>query len=81
MTRYYFDVREGQELALDEEGLELNSMQAAQLEAAKSLADIVRDAVHQCPPKHKHHMAIEVRDENGPVMQVKFTFKVEKTLQ
>jgi len=81
MTRYYFDLRDGEELAPDEEGLELTSVQAAQIEAAKSLADMVRDAVYASPSKYKSRMAIEVRDANGTVMQVKFTFEVEKTLQ
>ncbi|WP_409363521.1 DUF6894 family protein [Bradyrhizobium liaoningense] len=50
-----------------------------QAEAAKSLADMARDAVHTYPPTAgSHRMAIEVRDETGPVMQVKFTFEIEK---
>ncbi|QIG92788.1 MULTISPECIES: DUF6894 family protein [unclassified Bradyrhizobium] len=81
MTRYYFDLRDGEELAPDEEGLELNSMQAAQMEAAKSVADMVRDVVYQSQRVHNHRMAIEVRDDKGPVMQLKFTFEIEKKLQ
>jgi hypothetical protein len=38
--RYYFDMREGESLALDDEGLELPSLAAAEHEAALSLADI-----------------------------------------
>ena len=38
MTRYFFDVSDG-----DEEGMELPHVQAAQEEAARSLADMVRD--------------------------------------
>jgi hypothetical protein len=40
LMRYYFDMREGESLALDDEGLELPSLAAAEHEAALSLADI-----------------------------------------
>jgi hypothetical protein len=50
-----------------------------QIEAAKSLADMARDAIHShSTAPGMHRMAIEVRDGFGPVMQVKFTFEVEK---
>ncbi|MBR1173377.1 hypothetical protein JQ617_05375 [Bradyrhizobium sp. KB893862 SZCCT0404] len=78
MPRFYFDLRDEEELALDEEGLELSGLRAAQAEAAKSLADMARDAA--CAPDSmsgRHRMAIEVRDASGPVMQVKFTFEIE----
>lgn len=44
MTRYYFDLRDDNGIALDEEGLELSSPRAVQAEAAKSVADLARDA-------------------------------------
>jgi hypothetical protein len=34
MPRYYFDLREDGELAVDEEGVELPTLQAVQIEAA-----------------------------------------------
>jgi hypothetical protein len=80
MPRYYFDLRDGDEVALDEEGLELSDMHAVQAEAAKSLADMAREAVHGATFTAAHSMAIEVRDDVGPVMQVKFTFEVEKVM-
>jgi hypothetical protein len=83
MPRYYFDLLDGDDLALDEEGLELSDLRDVQAEAAKSLADVARDAVYtfSCtfsPVGGTRHMAIEVRDDAGPVMQVKFSFVVEK---
>ncbi|HXH43560.1 MAG TPA: hypothetical protein VNK51_06915 [Bradyrhizobium sp.] len=78
MPRYYFDLMEGDVLALDEEGLELSSLRAVQAEAAKSLADMARDAVHSFPPPTgRQKMAIEVRDDLGPLLQVNLTFEVE----
>jgi hypothetical protein len=40
---------------------------------------MARDAVHiSASHGGRQYMAIEVRDASGPVMQVKFTFEVEK---
>ena len=39
MMRYYFDLRDGNELAPDEEGIELWSRERVEEEATKSLAD------------------------------------------
>jgi hypothetical protein len=78
MARYYFDIREGDELAPDEEGLELSSIERVQEEAARSLADMARDAVRKNHDGAGNQMAIEVRDDNGPVLQVKFTFEINR---
>ena len=51
MTRYFFDVSDGDNIALDEEGMELPRVQAAQEEAARSLADMVRDKFRRRFPK------------------------------
>jgi hypothetical protein len=78
MPRYYFDLRDEQGLAHDEEGLELASARAVQAEAAKSVADMARDAILGLPSTGgKQTMAIDVRDAHGPVMQVTFSFEVE----
>jgi hypothetical protein len=74
--RYFFDIRDGDEIAVDEEGMVLASVQAVQEEAARSLACIAQDAVWESASGH--HMAIEVRDEAGPVLQATFTFAVER---
>ncbi len=80
MPRYYFDLLDGDVLASDEEGIELPDFQAVQAEAAKSLADMARDAVHNlAATPGKHDMAIEVRDAGGPVMLVKFIFEIERS--
>jgi hypothetical protein len=80
MPRYYFDLRDGEDLAVDEEGMELRDIATVQEEAARSLADMARDAVRS--PAYMrgqiHRMAIEVRDKTGPVLQVKFTFEVAR---
>ena len=78
MPRYNFDLLDEDVIALDDEGLELPGLRAVQVEAAKSLADMARDALHTFPPAiGRRNMAIEVRDEIGSLMQVRFTFEVE----
>jgi hypothetical protein len=78
MPRYYFDLRDDTGVALDEEGLELASLRAVQAEAAKSVADMARDAILSAPAAGgRQTMAIDVRDAQGPVMQVKFSFAFE----
>jgi hypothetical protein len=49
MKRYYFDLRYGNALARDEEGVELPDIEPAQEEAARSLADMARDAIRARP--------------------------------
>jgi hypothetical protein len=76
MDRYYFDLRDGDELVIDEEGLELRDIKAVQQEAALSLSGFARDSVTSFNSAQSHLMAIAVRDEHGPVMEVKFSFEI-----
>ena len=76
--RYYFDFREGDELVVDEEGMELIGIGAAQNEAARSLAGIAWDAMRS-DGAQAQEMAVEVRDVHGPVMEVKFEFVIKRT--
>jgi hypothetical protein len=50
-------------------------MRAVQEEAARALSGIAYDAM-RLDGKERQHMAIEVRDEHGPVMEVKFSFEI-----
>jgi len=43
MPRFYFDVREGTRFISDEDGLEFDSLEAAEQEAATTAAEIGRD--------------------------------------
>ena len=79
MALYYFDLRDAGYLSVDEDGMELPTMQSVQIEAARSLVDLAKDAVWTTAATALgHRMAIEVRDENGPVLQAKFTFAIER---
>jgi hypothetical protein len=71
MMRYYFDMRNGEALCADDEGMELRDQRAAEIEAANSLADMARES---SPLDERRHMAIEVRTSAGPVFRAAFIF-------
>lgn len=58
MPRFYFDIRDGSRLCLDEEGLELPDLQAAKVEATHSLADLANDIK---PDGHDADVSVHVR--------------------
>lgn len=75
MSCYYFDLRDDDGFAPDDDGLELPNVQAVQKEAARTLTDATRDALLR--PINPVRIAVEVRDDSGPVMQIRFTIEVE----
>jgi hypothetical protein len=78
MPLYYFDLRDDDKFASDEEGTELSSIDEVQNEAAYALADMLRD---QLPVGngngHARHLVVEVRDSGGPVMHTRFSFEMQ----
>ncbi|WP_036345915.1 hypothetical protein [Microvirga sp. BSC39] len=62
MPRFYFDVREDGEIIPDQEGLECESLDAAEHLAAVSAADIGRDLL---PKGNAREITIEVKDGDG----------------
>ena len=62
MPRYFFDSRDGDDLAADSEGTELPDLTSAQAEAVATLAELARDAL---PGFREKRHAILVRDESG----------------
>jgi hypothetical protein len=81
MRRYYFDMLEGDEIARDDEGLELPNLSKVQEEAAHTLADMARETVRQYHDKNAHRLSVEVRDDDGPVLVVACTFDVKRHRQ
>jgi hypothetical protein len=76
--RYYFDLQEGQQLIIDEEGREFSTIEDVQEEAARSLADMARDsALTRGGDGEARRLAIQVRDQDGPVLRVQFVFDVD----
>lgn len=61
MPRFYFDVREGTRFVPDEEGLEFNSLDAAEREAAQAAAEIGRDRL---PTGDAREITVELKNEH-----------------
>ncbi|UFW46394.1 MULTISPECIES: DUF6894 family protein [Bradyrhizobium] len=76
MARYYFDLVDEEGLVVDEEGLEFTDMEGVEREATQAMADAARESLHR--PIKPGEAAIEVRDDTGPVMRVRFTIEIER---
>ena len=75
MSRYYFDIRDGEDFTKDDEGIELLGIADAQLEAAAALAQICRDFHMKDPDPLGYPLSVEVRDSNGcPLLELAFRF-------
>ncbi len=66
MPRYYFDEYDGDAFFQDEEGLELDGIEAARAEARKALPDIARDVIPD--DGNRRTIAVKVRDGTGKVV-------------
>lgn len=79
MRRYYFDLRDNGTLGVDDGGTELPDLRAVQIEAARALVDMVNTVIwEQAETVLGHRIAIEVRNDNGPVLQEGFTLELER---
>lgn len=76
MPWFYFDMREGNRLITDEVGVEFDSLDAAEYEAARAAAEIGRD---QLPKGGARDITVEVRDEQGQqVVTVRVSMEVHR---
>ena len=76
MPRFYFDVREGARFIPDEEGLELDSLDAAEVAAAEGAAEIGRDRL---PKGDTRDVTVEVRNEHGQrVLTVTVSMEIDR---
>ena len=78
MPLYYFDLRDGEALSADDEGTELLDIECAQIEATEFLADMVVDLTMRASRPSGHFMSIEVRDADGPLFTLSFTFTARR---
>jgi hypothetical protein len=72
MPLYFFDTRDNDEFIEDVDGVEFPDLEAVKIEAARSLAELARDVI---PGSMKRNLAVEVRDELGPVLRAIMTFE------
>ena len=75
MPRFYFDIREGNRLVPDEDGLEFPTVNEARDDASRTLGQMMKEAM---PDGQHHDMAVEVRgDDKRPLLKVQITFEVQ----
>lgn len=79
MPRYYFDLRDEGGLVVDEEGINLPDLRAAQEGAFASIVDEVREMLRK--PIRQTEIAIELRDESRLLMRVRLIIEIEERLQ
>jgi hypothetical protein len=76
MPRYFFDVRDGEKITRDDDGLELASLDTAQNEAVKALPEIAKD---QLPDGSRREFEIIVKNDAGrPVLRAVLSLMVER---
>ncbi|WP_230532402.1 DUF6894 family protein [Microvirga roseola] len=76
MPRFYFDVREGARLTPDEDGLEFDSLDAAEHEAACTAAEIGRDRL---PTGGSREITVEVKNEHRQrVLTITVSMQVDR---
>lgn len=72
MPLYFFDTRDDDTFIEDDIGLHYPDLDAAKLEAGRALAELARDVI---PGSLKRELAVEVRDQFGPVLATRMTFE------
>lgn len=76
MPRYFFDVREGMRFVPDDDGLEFDSLDAAEQEAACTAAEIGRDRL---PKGDTREVTVEVKNEHHQrVLTVKVSMEIDR---
>jgi hypothetical protein len=75
MPKYYFDIRENDEIAVDELGMDLPDLRAAAVEAAQSLADMAKDV---SPDSDCYSLAIEVRYGDKPLFKTAIGYEFRR---
>jgi hypothetical protein len=74
MPRFYFDVSEGQKFIPDDEGLEIESLNAAEHEATRALIQLGQDWLARA-----REISIQVRDErNRQMLALRLAITVER---
>ncbi len=66
MPRYFFDTDDGDGFLWDDEGLDLDGIEAVRFQAQSGLADMARDVVPG--DGIQRTMVVRVRDESGDVV-------------
>ena len=74
MPRYYFDSRDDDMFIADDEGLDFSSLDDVKAQATTALTELAKDVL---PGSVARTLAIEVRDDLGPVLRIALRFEIE----
>ncbi|MCK1592260.1 hypothetical protein [Bradyrhizobium sp. 169] len=74
MKKYYFDIRHGSQFIRDDEGVEFPNAESVRRQAITTLSEIARECVTGRP---QHRIAVEVRDEYGPILEANISFTMK----
>ena len=73
MPRFFFDTRDGDRFIRDDEGIELDGIEAARDQATRGLRDLAKDAI---PKATRRELAVEVRDGSRQLIRASLSFEV-----
>ena len=77
MPRYYFDISDGPETGVDDEGVEFPDIGAARATALRTLGEIARD---ELPDGDRRDFQISIRDEAGQILlKATLALRIEST--
>ncbi|WP_375160176.1 hypothetical protein [Bradyrhizobium sp. RDT46] len=74
MPRYYFDSRDDDIFIADDDGLDFSSLDDVKAQATTALTELAKDVL---PGSVVRTLAIEVRDDLGPVLRIALRFEIE----
>lgn len=79
MPRFYFDIVLGTVSSRDEAGHEIDSLQAAEIEALRTAGELARDQLFDLQNAIPGAIRVEVRDKHRqPVLTVTVSIQVER---
>jgi hypothetical protein len=75
MPRFYFDIHDGDDFIPDHQGIDLEGVEDAKVEAVNTLPDMARDGL---PEGDSRDFVVTVRDETDrPVWRVRLSLVIE----
>ncbi|WP_457936249.1 DUF6894 family protein [Mesorhizobium sp. 10J20-29] len=75
MVRYYFDIKDGDDLSVDDTGIECSGPEEARFQAIDALPEIARD---ELPDGDNRFFEVNVRDDQGrAVFRCRLTLETE----
>jgi hypothetical protein len=79
MPRFHFDLFMGSHVNLDEEGHEVASLQAAEIQAMRTAGELARDRLNMVRDANSEDIRVELRNEHQqPVLTVMVSIRIQR---